>query len=374
MRPVSARFLRTLRGSHRMRARVRVVQTYQEGNNPTGTEIPIIAGNVQIDATADVRSTLDLETAEEWGGLLTPYGNELFVERGIDYGNGETEWVSLGYFRVDSVEQAQAPRGTIRVTGSDRMAQVIDSRLPFPEQYAAGTSHATLFSALISGPSLAAPFPDATIEFDYDATATFLGAAQMAEESRFEFLRDAVLPEGKVMFWDHRGVLVIRSAVAPGGPVFQIDSGREGVLLSLSRTIGRDGVYNGVVARGEAPDETTAPPVALVTNDDITDPLRWGGPFGKVVRYYDSSFITTNTQAENAATSLLAKYTGLPYTVNLTAVPNPALEPLDVIRATLPGGFQEDHVIQNLSIPLTSSGSLTVATRTKNTADDAEVP
>jgi hypothetical protein len=373
MRPVSARFLRTIRGSHRMRARVRVVETFQEGSNPTGTELPVLAGDVAIDSTADVRSTLDLETSGEWGELLTPYGNELFVERGIDYGNGDTEWVSLGYFRIDSVEQGQAPNGTIRVSGSDRMAQVIDSRLPFPEQYAAGTSHEALFEALISTTSEAAPFPEATVEFDYDASAAVLGAAQLAEESRFEFLRDAVLPEGKVMFWDHRGFLVVRSAIAPGGAVFDIDSGREGVILSLGRELGRSGVYNGVVARGESPDGETTPPVALAINDNPTDPIRWGGPFGKVTRFYASSFITTDAQAESAAASLLSKYTGLPYTVDLTAVPNPALEPLDVIHVTLPGGFEEDHVIESLTIPLTADGVLQLRTRTKNLADEEEV-
>lgn len=369
MRPVSAQFLRTVRGSHRMRARVRVVESYQEGTDPTGTEIPVLDGDVQIDSSADIRSTLDLTTSGEWSGLIAPYGNELFVERGIDYGNGQTEWVSLGYFRIENVEQESAASSKLRVTGSDRMAQTIDSRLPFPEQYAAGTSHADLFAALINGPSEAAPFPDATVEFDYDADTTTLGASQLAEEKRFEFLRDAVLPEGKVMYWDHRGVLVVRDGDAPPSIAFYVDAGPQGVQISASRALSRESVYNGVVAQGESADGTTDPPVALATNDDPDDPLRWGGPFGKIVRYYSSSFITTDPQAASAAASILTGYAGLPYTVDLTTVPNPALEPLDIIRVRLIDGSVEDHIIDSLTIPLTAGSPLAAKTRAKNAAD-----
>jgi len=350
-----------------MLVRVRVLTTYQEGTDPTGTLIPVLAGNVQVDSTADVWSTLDLTTYGEWGDLITPYGNELFVERGIDYGNGDKEWVPLGYFRIDTVEQEQAPGGTIRVTASDRMAQVIDQRLPFPVQYPAGTSHEDAFDDLIvSGDT--APFPDATVEFDYDASASTFGASHLTEDSRYDFLRDTITPDGKLMHWDHRGVLVVRAKAAMSY-VVPLDSGDDGVVISLRRDLGRDGYYNGVAATGESTDPDTPPPFALITNDALLDPLRWGGRFGKIPRYYTSSFITTTEQAERAAESILADYTGLPYSVDLTTVPNPALQPGDIIRVTLPGGFVEDHVIESLSIPLNPADALTVQTRAKSSED-----
>ena len=113
MRPVSDAFLDAVRGSHRMCARARVCPPGQTGVDPDGVDIPILAGQVEQDATADVRATVDLTTdgsawTAEVGDLLTPYGNELFVERGIVFGNGDREWVSQGYFRIDSVEQDDA--------------------------------------------------------------------------------------------------------------------------------------------------------------------------------------------------------------------------------------------------------------------------
>ena len=58
MRPVSERFLRTVRGSHTMTARARVVVPGQTGTDPTGTVIPILGGDVQLNGRADVRSAL----------------------------------------------------------------------------------------------------------------------------------------------------------------------------------------------------------------------------------------------------------------------------------------------------------------------------
>ena len=148
-----------------------------------------------------------------------------------------------------------------------------------------------------------------------------------------------------------------------------IDAGRDGVLVALNRHLGREGYYNGVSASGESPAEGVPPPHALAINDDPADPLRWGGPFGKVPRFYVSSFITTDAHAENAALNILATYQGLPYTVDVSAVPNPALEPADIIRVVALDGLVEDHVIEALSIGLTPSDPLPLQTRSLSAED-----
>ena len=354
-----------------MRVRARVLNTYQEGIDPVGTFVPVHGGAVTLDSGGDVRSTLDLTTSGEWGtGLndpFTPYGNEVFVERGIDYGNGETEWVSLGYFRINAVEM-DGENGTIRVTGGDRMSQVVDHRIGIPVQYADTASHADIFHHLIKT-ATEAPYPDATIEFDYDASSTQLGVKATTEDDRRLFLENVVEPLGKVMFWDHRGVLVIRSNSVSGPYVFHVNTGAEGVLVSLRRQIQRDRFYNGVLARGGPPEDGGPPAYGLVTNDNPDDPLMWGGRFGRVIRFYESDFITTDDQAIEAAEIFLDKYTGLPYDVDMSTVPNPALEPLDVIRITLTDGTFEDHVIDELVIPLTAEEPLKIKTRTKRVSE-----
>lgn len=361
MRPVSDRFLAACRGSHRMVAQARIVAPGQTGIAPDGTTIPILGGDVQLDAAADIRSTIDLTTSgDRWPGsaegLLTPYGNELHVRRGIQLDGGTIEWVSLGYHRIDTVEQSNAPKGSVRITGSDRMAGIIDARLTSPVQYAATDLVGSVVGALVDE-----VYPDATIEWD-DATDTeALGRSLVIEEDRHAGLADLVTSYGKIWYWDHRGHLVIKSPPDPAEPVYVVNSGARGVLVRLSRQITRKGVYNAVVASGEGAD-TTTPVRAVVVDDAETSPTRWDGPFGRVPRFYSSPIITSLDQAEAAARSLLLKESGLPYSVELGTVANPALEPYDPLRVRYPGR-SERHLIDRLTVPLTAAGDMSAATR-----------
>lgn len=170
-----------------MNIRARVCITFQTGTNPTGTVVPVEDGDVQLDSTADTRSTLSLTTdgANMWPSssnlLLAPYGHEIFVERGIQLGGGSTEWVSLGYFRIDAPSQDQPPNGPIRISGSDRMSVVVDGRLTAPRQFTSATTFGSVVNTLVLE-----VLPSATIEWD-DGSATSgqaIGRALVAEEDR----------------------------------------------------------------------------------------------------------------------------------------------------------------------------------------------
>lgn len=372
MRPVSDAFLRTLVGSHRVFSRVRVCTSFQTGVAPTGQEITIVDGDVRADASADVRSSVELVTSGDgtWptrpSGLLTPYGNELFVERGVNYGNGTIEVVSLGYFRINSVAQDDGPNGVIRLTAGDRMTGIVDARLVLPRQFTPGTSVETIFTVLVRE-----VYPSATIEFDFVASGSTINSAQVVEEDRYGFLRDLAQSRGKIMYWDYRGVLRVESPPDPTVPVYEISSGRGGTLVRLERSLTRQGVYNAVVARGDTVDGSSQPVQALAVDDNVNSPTFWNGPFGRVPRFYYSSFLTTPSQALAAAQSILRRAVGLPYSINLDAVPNPALEPYDPIRIVMPDST-DVHVIDSITIPLTSAGVMSGSTRKLITLDAVE--
>jgi len=57
---------------------------------------------------------------------------------------------------------------------------------------------------------------------------------------------------------------------------------------------------------------------------------------------------------------------GLPYSVDFTSVPNPALMPYDPVRVRYPGR-SEVHVIERLTIPLTAEQPMPAATREQTT-------
>ncbi len=345
-----------------MFARVKVLTSFQSGTAPTGTEIPIIDGDVRSDASADVRSSLDLTTSGDgmWPlqptDLLAPYGNELFVERGINYGNGTIEIVSLGYFRINSTQQDDGPNGPIKLTASDRMVGIVDARLPFPVQFSAGTPIEDVFTQLVFE-----VYPDATIELDLDVLGSTFSTDHVVDEDRYGFLRDVARSRGKIMYWDYRGVLKVTDPPDPTTPVFTAKTGSYGVIVTLSRSLSRQGVYNGVVATGES--TTDEPPVtSLVFDSNPNSPTYWNGRFGRVPRFYYSSFISTTDAATSAAASILQQAIGLPYSINLDMIPNPALEPYDPIRIESSDSI-DVHVIDSLTIPLTYTGTMSGTTR-----------
>ena len=364
MRPVSAAFLRTVRGSHKMVARATVCSTFQTGTQPTGVRIPIFGGDVRLDGTADIRSTLELITdgSSAWptaaADPLAPYGNEIFVERGIQYSDEQVEYVGLGYFRIQAPSQDAAPDGPIHVEARDRMSGIIDARLLAPVQFLPGATLQFVFNTLVQQ-----VYPAAVITFDDASGSNVLTRAASADEDRFGFLDEIVKSLGKVWYWNHRGELIIKAVPNPGSPVVEVMSGPGGALVSMSRKLTRDQVYNAVVATGAAADGN--PPTRGVAVDaNPSSPTYYLGRFGPVPRFYNSQFLATNAQAVAAATALLQRSLGLPYSVDFTTVPNPALEPWDPVRLRAADDQRiETHVIETMTVPLVQSGEFKVETR-----------
>jgi hypothetical protein len=365
VRPASEAFHRASRGSHRAFSRAKVVTSYQEGTQPTGTEIAIFNGEATADAQANIRGRLNLTTdgtrmfPEGPEGLLTPYGNELFVERGIAFGGGSIEVISLGYYRIYEVEQEDVPNGPIRVMALDRMSGIVDARLEAPQQFTAGTSIEDVVTALVHE-----VYPGATILFDFNAATTLLQSNQVADQDRYAFLRDIAQSRGKVMYWDYAGRLRIEDPPSPSEPVMEINYGRDGILVAMKRLLSRDGVYNAVVASGERPASDIEPVRAVAKDMNPDSPTYWLGAFGKVPRFYSSPLITDGAQAASAAEKLLARALGLPYSASLTAVPCVALEVLDPVAVTYSGrGRREIHILETVSIPLDVETPMTATTR-----------
>jgi Domain of unknown function (DUF5047) len=364
VRTVSAGWEPTLRGAHTALFRATVCDTFQTGTTPTGTEIPILGGAVTLDGNADARSTLDLTTdgTRTWPHFaadpLAPYGNEVYIERGVQYSDDLVEYVGLGYHRIETPDQDDVPDGPIRISGVDRMQAIIDARMLAPFQFVAGTTLGTVVDTLVTE-----VYPSATVEWDDTTDTNTLTRSVIVEEGRYEFLNDLVTSRGKIWYWDHRGVLVIKDLPDPTTPVFEINAGRHGVLVAMSRHLTREGVYNAVVATGEAGD-TATPARGIAVDDNPDSPTYFSGRFGRVPRFYSSPLLFTDAQATSAATTILMKQLGLPYTINLGMVVNAALEPFDSVRVRYSDrDAPETHVLETLTIPLDEATAMDGTTR-----------
>lgn len=369
MRGVSAKFLRTLSGSHKMVARAKVCTTFQTGTAPTGTEISIVAGDVKSVADGMIRSTLNLTTAEPWpvsqSSLITPYGNEIYVERGIDFGNGQREWVGLGYFRIDTPEQSDVPDGAITITAPDRMQGIVDAQFLTPRQFQSGMSRGQLATTLITE-----VYPSATISWDDAGVRDApIGRAIIVEQDRAQTLMDLVTSTGKIGYWRYDGVFRIETPPSITGPAsWTVNAGTNGVLVHLSRSLSRAGARNAWVATGEAGD-TTPPARGVAVDNNPLSPTYYYGPFGPVPGFFSSPLLLNNSQAIGAARTLLKKSIGLPYQIQLSNIVNPALEPYDVIEVQYPDVGKnrslrsEIHVVDAATIPLTLDQAQSVDTR-----------
>lgn len=390
MRPVSDALLDIVTGSHTARTRIRSCIGFPQSTTPTTTSAPfVLGGSVRMDSSAQIRATLDATIVDDWGGLL-PSGVELFVEYGVAVAGGSTEWVSLGYFRLETITQSGI-NGPIQVTGSDRMAQVIDTEAVFPWVVPAGTSHEELFQSLLYGqPSPtwfhpnAGVFPvgvaDTAILFDYDAASETIPFEIPLDKNFYDILQGVADTRDKRMFFDYLGRLnVVDADVFPENPVHTISAGVGGTLRDVTRQITREGVYNSVRAEGSAPTEGDPPWNYVVSPIAPVGPLSWYSRFGRVLKTYASPLLNTSSEALSAAQTYFDKVTGLPYTLSLACTANPALEPLDVIAVKFPGLLAGDfggtpprpglldpvtevHVVDSLTFPL-MGGDMAVTTR-----------
>ena len=339
MRAVSPRFLRTLRGPHRAVFRARVCTTYQEGVNPDHAgflDVVDQTGEVSQSASQDIRTALTMTTATKWptsaDDLLAPYGNEIFVERGVQFGNGQTEWVGLGYFRINTPEQDIVPDGPVSITGSDRWAGIQDAEFLRPRQFAATMTRRQLSELLIRE-----VYNGATVLWDDPLVADApIGRDLVVETDRAGTLKELFSSVGKKGYFRYDGVFTILTPPdVTGAAVWTIDAGSNGVLVDISRNLSREGVYNAVVATGEAAD-TNTPAYGTAADFGENSPTRYGGRFGIVPTRISSPLILTNAQAVTAATAHLKKVLGLPYQVKVSSVPNPALEADDVVAVAYP--------------------------------------
>ncbi len=357
----AADFAGLVSGSHTARFRAVVTSLFQTGDDPEGTDLELISGSIELNATADIRGTGSVDVVAAWPRAqqldLAVYGSEVFLARGIETGADSVLWAPLGYYRIEQTSQADAAKGPLKLDLQDRMATIIDSRFLEPRQWLQETEVGDIITEVVTE-----VYPDAVIQYDDDSNLSQLGRSLIAEESRYAVLETLADGLGKVFYFNGEGILVFETAPDEQTPIWTVGAGSGGVMVNADRSISRDGVYNALVVTGEGPDEL--PPVRAVAYDaQESSPTFFGGPFGRIPRFYSSPFITTASQAQSAAEKLLRQSLGTSYDVGLSAVPNPALKPYDPIQVVYNDYNRENHVIERVTIPLDVTTAMRAATR-----------
>lgn len=363
MRPVSSRW--DVSASHKIVSRATLI----DGDTETVLS-GVVEGSVTLDAGAATRGRCDVTIVDDGtidlvpdsaSDPFAPYGNEIRLERGLRYPDGDEEYISLGIFRIDESVASDSGDGVqVRVSGLDRSARIIDAR--FEEAYTipAGTSYTAAILSLLQ-----AAYPGAY----YDFASSSLTTPSLFGETggdRWALAQSMATSMGMELYFAGDGACVLRpipSAVA-GQPVAELVDGDGGILVSADNRWTRQGAYNRVIATGENTGEGVAPVRGVATDDNPLSPTYYYGPFGRVPAFYVSEFLTTNAQAADAAAGELARQLGTSRQISFGSVVNPALEPSDVIsvrRSSL--DIDEEHVIDTLTIPLGADAAMSGTTR-----------
>lgn len=319
-----------------------------------GTPLEFTDGQVTLDRTAQHRGGVTLTIPDvtlfptDPSDLLSPKGTMVYVQRGIAYPDGSTELVDLGQYRIESI-QRDLPSGGLTLTGWDKSRQLLDERFTNPR---------TLANQLVTDAILTLigeVYPSGQT-YTFFSSTTHIPKTTV-QKDRWPTIQQFAQLIGCEIYPDNHGAWILREIPDPADadPVWTVDAGRTGVLVTASDVVTRENGWNGVVASGTP--LTGTPPVPGIVHDDaLGSPTLWGGPYGRVPAFYSSPGITTHTQAVTVATAMLRDLLGSYQSLDFSAVPNPALEPGDAITVIGADGVSQLHLLDQVVIPLSASG------------------
>lgn len=358
MYPVpSSRFLPALRESHVPYTRVQLMRT-----DGAVVDLPHTDGSVTVDRGNAVRRTCSVTVPDVSLIPMAPtdqlaiYGARLRITRGVIYGDGTIESVPLGLFRINSISGDPA-LGPVTINGSGLEAMVADDKFTAPYSTRGGTAAVTAITGLIQ-----ATLPGAVV-VNRATDATIGTMTWDVQGDRWAAVQECATAIGAEVYADADGVFIIAELpdLLTAPVAWDIDAGEDGVLISATRTFSRDGMYNLVVASGENAENNIPPVSATASDNDPTSPTYVSGPFGRVPKFYSSATLISSTLAQAAANKLLRDAIKPNASVSLTSLPNPCLEPGDVLRVTYEDGRRELQQVQSFSISL-GLDSITIET------------
>jgi hypothetical protein len=336
--PVSSAYLRATRSSHQFS----VVCEAWRGGQLLDTDLMILSGSVTDNSKPGVRRQLDI-TVQPTEGLydqLAPIGTELRVKSLLRFPRGETETVPMGVFDVDSASIGYGPGGSMKISASDRWGKVQRARFLAPRAATPGNSIIGQITEWLDE-----VFPGLPPIVNIQSSARV--GTVVWEKERDKAILDMAESIGGWVYFDRNGTPVIDQLPvgAPTAGVWEVDAGKDGILLEADRSTDRTRSYNVVVAATDKSDGTALFEPQIVWDDDPYSPTYAGtdpatganaGPFGVVPYFFSSPLLETADQAREAGLTILTRTVGLNKQLSLSAVRNHALDAMDPISVRLP--------------------------------------
>lgn len=365
---VTSAFRAALAKSHTVAVRVRV-----KSSTGTFTTLSTVSGSVSADIDRAVRrdcSSIDVLSSDgaliptSTSSLLSPIsGSELYIDRGITYADGTTEYVPLGVFTWTTVMSRLTTAGVIiSLDGiQDRAQRVIQGTYSKPYAVTTATAVETVIGNILKRGWQTIPGTGS-----FPATGQTINGRSFGVEGDSDPWTDAVdLAEdyGYRLFFNTAGNVTMQQIGGPLSSSIVTYSATNPLIVELSRSLDSSNTYSGVIAV-LAGTNMPKPFRSVAYDTDSTSPTYYLGPFGKRLRTFSSSAITSQAVADQTARTQLQRTLGLSEQVSWSQIPDPSLDVGDVVTVTYPDlSLNRSYRIDRLEIPLDSDGLMTVTAR-----------
>ena len=338
--------------------------------SPLGYEIQVYCGAEIRGLQASVAYSGVL-TDDQWVPLtdgsgryiLVPGGGAVFVAGAPD----TEELLSLGVFPLQTAQVGiETLLTTVRAV--DRTQWLIDDKLEadlaWPEP--TGGDLETHVQRLIrTCPALSDPEVCAFRFSGLSHTPPVLVFPQ--DTPKWDIIERMVQSVGYEAYFDGTGDFVWQPVPDINSePQFDIRTGVGGTITGGSIMLDREPAANKIIAVGGSSTETAVYRAEAI-DDDPLSPTRYGGRFGRKQRTIRSSAYMSNAQAQEAADAELRNNLGLAYAYDLSAVPDPRIEPGDVGRISV-GRMDislERIIVDSVSYDLSPEAAMTVTARSR---------
>lgn len=354
MQTVTDRFLATSRSSSKV---VVSADLYSDGSLVL-ENMPVSDASVSMDLDSDVLRSAHITTVAT-GEPNTPTFSinllncEVILKAGYKYSNQTTELVSLGRFMIWQTDKEFHDGEVMSLELYDRAKYMEMNEIVRPLDYSGQLASVAIQNLV----DLSLPMP-VTVTFETGVNDVRLPGGSTYDTNHLEAaikITDSL--GGKFTFDEDGNPVVIKKPVvlsdqSTSTAVYALTCGEDGNIVTLSKQISRESVYNGVAVYGAAT-ENGAQPFGEAYDLNPSSPTYWNGPFGKALKKIEREELLTPADCILAARAELKASTSGLLPVNVQILPNPALVAGDVVTVLFPDLVSvELHMIKSIDFDL----------------------
>ena len=354
MLPTTVAYRNTLPAPHKRAFRIDVTDI---DGAPRAQNIRPLDGLVNASVTQRVMRDAQFLLENTWypdeaTDPLSPEFAVAHISAGVEYGDGSQELFPIFTGRIDTVELQ--PDGTVLFTCFDLAADVIAYRFEQPRTTSAETTLAEIRSLILEA------LPQAT--FGTNTVADTPTPQLTWDEDRGQALDDLSDSVAGRWYTLGDGQFVVRTLSYESGPVVATYAdGPRGVVTEATVSRSRSGAVNSVVVVSERTDGSE--PVRVPAREsNPSDPLFFGGKYGKVSQITKVQTPLSVTQAQNLAVAQLDAGSALREQWSVSMVPDMAVEPGDTVDLAY-RGRQGRQIIDEITYPLNNQDPMQIVGR-----------